>query len=58
MHFRIWERSYFPVSLSINESIIFGKIWLALNSVQFTTVPKHDYWEASTEDNTQKCYNI
>ena len=53
MHFRIWERSYNPVPLSINEIIIFGKVWLALNGVQFTTVPKHDSWEVSTEDNTQ-----
>ena len=30
-------------------------IWtliLALKSVHFTTVPKHDSWEASTEENT------
>ena len=42
MHFRIQGGSYIPVSLSINESIIIGKIPLVLNSVQFTTVPKHD----------------
>ena len=53
MHFRIQERSYIPVSLSIDESISFGKIQLASNSVQFATVPKHDSWEASTEDNAK-----
>ena len=57
IHFRIQEWSYIPVSLGIYESTIFGKVWLALNSAQFTTVPKHDSWEALTEDNTQKCLN-
>ena len=58
MSFRIPEGSCIPVSFSINESIVFGKIQLVLNSVWFTTVPKDDSWEASTEDNTQKWYNI
>ena len=42
MCFKIQERSYIPVSLGINKSNIFNKVQLALNSVQFTTVPKHD----------------
>ena len=42
MHFGIQERSYIPDSLGINENKIFGKVQLALNSAQFTTVPKHD----------------
>ena len=29
-----------------------AKIRLVSNGVQFTTVPKHDSWEALTEDNT------
>ena len=57
MHFGDQERSYIPVSLSINRYKVFGKAQLALNSAQFTTVPKHDSWEALTEDNAQKCYN-
>ena len=42
MHCGAQERSYIPVSLGINESKIFGKGLLVLNSAQFTTVPKHD----------------
>ena len=43
MHFGTQERPYIPVSLGINENKIFGKARLALNSAQFTTVPKHDF---------------
>ena len=46
MHFGDQERSYIPVSLSINENKIFGKAQLALNSAQFTTVTKYDSSEA------------
>ena len=42
MHFGTQERSHIPVSLGINESKNFNKASLALNSAQFTTVPKHD----------------
>ena len=42
MHFGAHVRSYIPVSLGINENKIFSKAQLALNSAQFTTVPKHD----------------
>ena len=42
MHFLDEESSYIPVSLGISECRLFDKIQFALNSAQFTTVPKHD----------------
>ena len=42
MHFGIQQISYIPVSLGINESKIFSKVLLALNSAQFTAIPKHE----------------
>ena len=42
MCFANQERLYILVSLGINESKSFGKTQLALNSAQFTSVPKHD----------------
>ena len=42
MHFGIQERSCIPVSLGMNGNKFFGTVQLALNSAQFTAVPKHD----------------
>ena len=47
------KRSCIPVFLSTCTQN-FGENPLALNSAQFTTVLKHDSWEASTEDNAQR----